>query len=206
MRLKLFLLCVPFIFFSVNVFAGGIDGFDGFKWGSSRNDIIKVRGEEPVNWGEIEVWKAEDDETVSDFRIKLIGYEFEDGCDETKEERSGPCSLWGGIYILETTSADDIGTLSELLGTKYGEHKKTSGVQKKRNPDTDELLSNITTTHYIWEQADKSSIELFYKSYDKDHMEKLKQIKKGIFRIGVRYYSSAYAQEKERTEPKKKSF
>ena len=211
MRLKLLSICIFFVLSSTNVFADAINGFDGFNWGVKKNDIIQVRGEESFLWGETVVWKAREGEKVSNFNIRMIGYDFKKGCNPVQDSISEPCLLWGGTYILETTSSVDIGTLTDLLRKKYGEYKSTSETSKKTSAETNELLSNVKAITHIWEQTDKSSIEMFYKSYDRNHPE---NVKKGIFIIGVRYYSSDYSKEIEseknkavaREKNKEKSF
>ena len=206
MKVKLFFLYLALAFLSAEVFANPIDGFDGFKWGTTKSEIIEARGDEPIIWGDFEVWQAKDGETVSGFPIKLIGYEFKDGCGEINETRSTPCFLGGGAYLLETTSTDDIATLTGLLRGKYGKDRITQEVVKKSRPSDGFLYANINSTRHIWQRADKSAIELFYKSYDKDFVENLNEVKKGVFRLGVRYYSSDYMKQTESTEPRKKSF
>jgi hypothetical protein len=206
MKVKLFFLYLALVFVSAEVFATPIDGFDGFKWGTTKSEIIEARGDEPIIWGDFEVWQAKDGETVSGFPIKLIGYEFKDGCGEINETRSSPCFLGGGAYLLETTSTDDIATLTGLLRGKYGKDRITQEVVKKSRPSDGFLYANINSTRHIWQRADKSAIELFYKSYDRDYVENLNEVKKGVFRVGVRYYSSDYMKQTESTEPRKKSF
>ena len=206
MKFKLLFLYLALVCLSAEVFANPIDGFDGFKWGTTKKEIIESRGDEPIIWGDFEVWQAKDGETVSGFPIKLIGYEFKDGCDENNKTRSSPCFLGGGAYLLETTSTDDIATLTGLLRGKYGKDRITHEVEKKRNPGDGFLYANINSTRHIWQQTDKSAIELFYKSYDRDYVENLNEVKKGVFRVGVRYYSSDYMKQTESTKTRKKSF
>ena len=206
MKVKLFFLSLALIFLSAEVFENLIDGFDGFKWGTTKSEIIEARGDEPIIWGDFEVWQAKKGEVVSGFSIKLIGYEFKDDCGEINETRSAPCFLGGGAYLLETTSTEDIATLTDLLKGIYGKDRITHDVSKKSNPSDGFLYANINSTRHIWERADKSAIELFYKSYDRDFVENLNEVKKGIFRVGVRYYSADYMKQTESTKPRKKSF
>ncbi len=206
MKVKLFFLYLALVFVSAEVFANPIDGFDGFKWGTTKSEIIEARGDEPIIWGDFEVWLAKKGEAVSGFPIKLIGYEFKDGCGEINQTRSTPCFLGGGAYLLETTSTDDIATLTGLLRGIYGKDRITKEVVKKSRPSDGFLYANINSTRHIWQRADKSAIELFYKSYDRDYVENLNEVKKGVFRVGVRYYSSDYMKQTESTEPRKKSF
>jgi hypothetical protein len=79
-------------------------------------------------------------------------------------------------------------------------------VEKKRRPSDGFLYANIHSTRHRWVQSDNSAIEFFYKSYDRDYVENLNEVKKGVFRVGVRYYSPDYMEQTERTEPGKKSF
>ena len=79
-------------------------------------------------------------------------------------------------------------------------------MEKKRHPGDGFLYANINSTRHIWQQTDKSAIELFYKSYDRDYVENLNEVKKGVFRVGVRYYSSDYMKQTESTKTRKKSF
>jgi hypothetical protein len=176
MKMKLFFLYLALAFLSAEVFANPIDGFDGFKWGTTKSENIEARGDEPIIWGDFEVWQAKDGETVSGFPIKLIGYEFKDGCDEINETRSTPCFLGGGAYLLETTSTDDIATLTGLLRGKYGKDRITQEVVKKSRPSDGFLYANINSTRHIWQRADKSAIELFYKSYDNDFVENFNEV------------------------------
>lgn len=206
MKAKLLFLCLALVFLSAEIFANPIDGFDGFKWGTTKNEIVEARGDEPIIWGDFEVWQAKDGETVSGFPIKLIGYEFKDGCDEVNETRSSPCLLGSGAYLLETTSTDDIATLIKLLSEKYGKDRITQQVEKKSRPGDGFLYANINITRHIWQQADNSAIELFYKSYDRDFVENLNEVKKGVFRVGVRYYSPDAMKQTGRSNPRKKSF
>ncbi len=206
MKAKLLFLCLALVFLSAEIFANPIDGFDGFKWGTTKNEIVEARGDEPIIWGDFEVWQAKAGETVSGFPIKLIGYEFKDGCDEVNETRSSPCLLGSGAYLLETTSTDDIATLIKLLSEKYGKDRITQQVEKKSRPGDGFLYANINSTRHIWQQADNSAIELFYKSYDRDFVENLNEVKKGVFRVGVRYYSPDAMKQTGRSNPRKKSF
>ena len=206
MKVKLFFLYLTLALLSAEVFANPIDGFDGFKWGTTKSEIIEARGEDPIIWGDFEVWQAKDGETVSGFPIKLIAYEFKDGCGEINSTQSNPCVLGGGAYLLETTSTDDIATLTGLLRGKYGKDRITQEVVKKSRPSDGFLYANINSTRHIWQRANKSAIELFYKSYDRDFVENLNEVKKGVFRVGVRYYSSDYMKQSESMEPRKKSF
>lgn len=191
MKFSFTALALSLTFWSSCIFAETIDGFDGYQWGTSREEIVQDKREEGVIWGDFLVWEAEKGGTVNNFTIALIGYEFNGGCNEIKLENSDPCSLWGGAYILETTSTSDIKIVYELLNNKYGTDKKIEGIEEKRHPSTGRLLSRINISRHIWQQKDSSAIELFYKSHDRDHFEGLNQVKKGIFRVGIRYYSPA---------------
>jgi hypothetical protein len=206
MKMKLFLLCLALTFLSEKGFANSIDGFDGFKWAATKNEIIEDRGEESIIWGSFEVWQAGKGESVSGFPIKLVGYEFKNGCGAINEARTGPCVLDGGAYILETISTEDITNLIKLLRGKYGKDKRTQDVEEKRQPTDGFLYANIISTRHSWEQSDKSAIELFYKSYDRDHVENLNEVKKGVFRVGVRYYSPGYVKQTVTKDPGDKSF
>jgi hypothetical protein len=206
MKTRLFFLYLALAFLSADVFATPIEGFDGFKWGTTKSEIIESRGDKPIIWGDFEVWQAKAGETVSGFPIKLIGYEFKEGCDEINETRSSRCFLGGGAYLLETTSTDDIDALTGLLRSKYGKDMITQEVEKKRRQGDGFLYANINNTRHTWQQTDKSAIELFYKSYDRDFVENLNEVKKGIFRVGVRYYSAGHVKQTESTKARKKSF
>lgn len=206
MKLKLLLLTLALASLSAHVFANPIEGFDGFKWGTPKSEIKQTKGDEPVIWGNFEVWQAKKGEDVSGFLIKLIGYEFNDGCDDITNNPAQPCLLWGGAYVLETTAIQDIEALTRLLRSKYGEDIIKNEVEEKRNPNTGLFYAHINTTRHIWEQSDKSAVELSYKSYDRDYIENLNQVKKGVFRVVVRYSNPEYAQKRESTETGKRSF
>lgn len=192
MKRKLLLMGMLLILSSPCVFADTINGFDGFTWGSRRDDITRVRGEKSILWGDSEIWNAREGEKASGFSIRLVGYDFENGCTPLKEKTTKPCLLWGGFYVLETTSIADVDKLINLLNNKYGAYKSAHETLKKRSQRTNELLSNIEITTHIWEQVDKSSVELIYKSYDRDHIDEKESFEKGIFILGVKYYSSDY--------------
>lgn len=206
MKLKLCFFAFFLLFSTATVLAAPINGFDGFNWGADKDDIIQVRGEDFVNWGEFTVWGAKDGETVSRFSVKLVGYVFKPGCREGKEITSDPCYLWGGAYLLTTTSPEDIETLAQLLSNKYGESRASSDVVSKKNAKTGELLARVTTARYTWQQEDQSAVELFYKSHDRDYAEDNEDFKQGIFRIGVSYYSSDYMKNKAMERKQEKSF
>ena len=191
MKLSFAALSLFLVFWPSCIFAELINGFDGYKWGTSREEIVSHKGEEGVIWGDFLVWEAENGGTVNNFTIALIGYQFHGGCNEIKPAKSDPCSLWGGAYILETTSESDIKIVYELLNNKYGTDRKIEKIEEKRHPSTGRLLSRINISRHIWQQKDRSAIELFYKSHDRDHIEGLNQVKKGIYRVGIRYYSPA---------------
>ena len=48
MKVKLLFLYLALVFLSAEVFANPIDGFDGFKWGTTKSEIIQARGDEPI--------------------------------------------------------------------------------------------------------------------------------------------------------------
>ena len=186
--------------------AGSIDGFDEFAWGTIKNEIVEFRGEGHITWGNFEVWQAKAGESVSGFPIKLLGYEFNDGCSAVQSSKAIPCLLKGGAYILETTSTDDIAALIDLLGHKYGQDKVSYGQEEKRRSGDGFLYAKINSTRHNWKQTDESAIELFYKSYDRDFVENLNQVKKGIFRVGVRYYSPGHAKQSQKGDDRDKTF
>ena len=200
MKLPFTVFALSLIFWSSCIFAETINGFDGYKWGTSREEIVQDKREEGVIWGDFLVWEAEKGGMVNNFSITLIGYEFNGGCNGITLEESGPCSLWGGAYILETTSTSDIKIVFELLSNKYGTDRKIEEVEEKRHPSTGRLLSRINVSRHIWQQKDHSAIELFYKSHDRDHIEGLNQVKKGIYRVGIRYYSPANIETRDESE------
>lgn len=206
MTLKLFVFSFFLFFSATTAFAVPVEGFDGFNWGADRKDVVQIRGEDSVNWGDIVIWGAKEDETVSRFSIKLVGYEFKESCSEANEQPSQSCDLWGGTYLLTTTSQTDIDTLTQLLSKKYGEYKVSNAVELKKSPESGELLSKIGVSRHTWRQEDASAVVLFYKSYDRDHFDENKEVSKGLFRIGVSYYSSDYMKDKDMKRRQEKSF
>ena len=189
-----------------NICAETIDGFDGFKWGTHKNTIKPHRGDDGIFWGDFLVWSAKKGEKVSNYVISLVGYEFKGGCSKIKIDAAKTCALWGGFYILETSKLSDIEDIYNLLSKKYGKSKNTSEIQEKRVPRTNRLLTKIHINRQIWKQKDQSAIELFYQSYDRDHMEGLDQVKKGVFRVGIRYYSPANTKSQKTKGVDKKTF
>lgn len=189
-----------------NICAETIDGFDGFKWGTHKNMITPHRGDSGIFWGDFLVWSAKKGEQVSNYAISLVGYEFKGDCSNIEIDDAETCTLWGGAYILETSQLSDIEDIYNLLSKKYGKSKNTSEIQEKRLPSTNRLIAKIHVNRQIWEQKDQSAIELFYKSYDRDHMEGLDQIKKGVFRVGIRYYSPANIKSQKIKDADKKTF
>jgi len=173
-----------------------IDGFDGFKWGASRTEIVEVRGAPNNVYDTIAVWSAPAGESIGDHGIKTVFYYFREGCSELKESISQPCKLSAGSYVLATTSEADFEALTRTLGDKYGSYAESSETDDRKDYRTEELLAKITTTRRKWKAPDKSSVEVTKRSYDRDFSDSLlrQNYHQGIFAIGVTY-TSAYANE-----------
>ena len=52
MRLKLLFLYLVIVLSTTSVFANPIESFDGFKWGTTKSEIIEARGDESIIWGD----------------------------------------------------------------------------------------------------------------------------------------------------------
>lgn len=206
MKFKVYIFCAFLIFFSSSVSADGINAFDGFKWGSSRNDIVQVRGDMTSNWGTSATWDAKDGEMIGGFNIKEVTYMFKEGCSELKETISEPCFLWGGRYSLKSTSLSDFDTITKLLREKYGEFKQSKKTWKNEERGTGKLLANRTSVLRAWQLSDKSAVKLEYISNDRTYNPNSRVGNKGIFGMFVAYYSSEFMENQKRKEAKKKSF
>ena len=103
---------------TTNVVWAQVTGFDGFDWGSSRNDIWEVRGE-PDKFEDTEITYSASDE-VGGFAVDKTTFHFKQGCSALKETVSQDCFLWSGRYEFATRSRDDVETIIKLLETPYG--------------------------------------------------------------------------------------
>jgi hypothetical protein len=72
MKVKLFFLYLALAFLSAEVFANGIDGFDGFKWGTTKSEIMQARGDEPIIWGDFEAMSSRMDAMKSMRRGQVL--------------------------------------------------------------------------------------------------------------------------------------
>ena len=96
MKNKIFYVILFFCLLASNICAATIDGFDGFKWGTDKNLIVRHRGDSGIFWGDFLVWSAKKDEKVSNYAISLVGYEFKGDCSKIKIDDAEICALWGG--------------------------------------------------------------------------------------------------------------
>ena len=137
---------------AVGVYADVIDGFDGFKWGALREEVLQRRGQSPLWDLSFSLLYTAKGETSGGFAIETVEYTFHGPCD------ASPTCLTGGNYGLAANSKADCEALTAKLTQKYGKYralKRTGVVDGKTVP-----LFKPETINRAWQQSDKSSIEI----------------------------------------------
>lgn len=180
-----------------------IQEFDGFPWGATKADIIRVRGrpiaEENVPGVYYAAWDAFETETISGYPLKEIVYWFKDECAEPEV----PCYLWHGSYELAEVSTSAVETLSSSLHAKYGEfidHARSSTATPAIGMEGDDLPQQ-TYTYRTWRLDDNSEVALVWSEYDRGFQDSLgRQHAAGIASLTLNYASSEYMTFLERTD------
>jgi hypothetical protein len=203
--MRILLIVLSVLMFSPNLRSAPIMEFDGFPWGSSRNDIIEIRGS-PTYLYDTSITYAEVEEEIAEFGIKTVYFTFKEGCSKLKETISEPCSLWQGIYSLEATTEKVLDELTALLSSSYGEYTTESLESRNEDYSTKKLINLQTWTTRTFTQRDGSSITLIDRKVDRDFTQYGSSYKKGITAINVGYQSADYNEVQERKKQKKKSF
>ncbi|WP_137226058.1 hypothetical protein [Shewanella sp. MEBiC00475] len=204
--MKLLKLLALFSIYSLSVSAKPINSFDGFDWGSSRNQIIEVRGRPDVLFGTFMSY-GDIEDTVAGYEIDSLNYTFKEGCTELKETLTKPCELWKGQYTLEVKSQESFDQITQLLGSNYGTYSAKKKDSNQVDYNTKELQAIVTWTTHVFKQEDGSSIEVAKREFDRDFYDNSssQNFKKGIQNLNVSYASAEYNQVQERKEKKTKN-
>jgi hypothetical protein len=205
-HMRILLVVVSVLMFSPNLSSAPLLEFDGFPWGSSRNDIIEIRGN-PTYLYDTSMTYAEVEDEIAGFGIKYLKYGFKEGCSKLKETISQPCSLWEGSYNLEGTTEKVLNELIALISSSYGEYTTESVERRNEDYSTKKLLALETWTTRTFTQVDGSSILVMDTKVDRDFRQnEFTSYKKGITAINVGYHSANYNEVQERKKQKRKSF
>ena len=119
------------------VVASSLDGFDGKKWGTSVNAIVKERGDPKLvlKSNDLWVWDVTEPETLGGYQIKTIHYHFKN-CAKVGYFVD---EMWGGKYILSEPSDQLFNEISPKLVSRYGNVTQQSTSKNDKN----EYVSNI---------------------------------------------------------------
>ena len=202
--LRFFIL---FLFLPLTSLADHVKSFDDFEWGTSRTEIIQIRGN-PTYLYDTSMSYSSPPDVIGGYGVEVVYFRFKEGCSVLKESISEPCYLWRGDYRLLTKSEAEFQKLIEVLSGIYGESYKETTNKDELDYYTKTFLAENVFTDIIFEQSDGSSVVLAKHEYDRDFYNKLmeKTYKKGIQNIYVRYQSSEYNQIQKRKELKNKGF
>ena len=101
------------------VVASSLDGFDGKKWGTSVNAIVKERGDPKLVFksSDLWVWDVTEPETLGGYQIETIHYHFKN-CAKVGYFVD---EMWGGKYILSEPSDQLFNEISPKLVSRYGD-------------------------------------------------------------------------------------
>ena len=119
------------------VVASSLDGFDGKKWGTSVNAIVKERGDPKLVFksSDLWVWDVTEPETLGGYQIETIHYHFKN-CAKVGYFVD---EMWGGKYILSEPSDQLFNEISPKLVSRYGDVTQQSTSKNDKN----EYVSNI---------------------------------------------------------------
>ena len=119
------------------VVASSLDGFDGKKWGTSANAIVKERGDPKLVFksSDLWVWDVTEPGTLGGYQIETIHYHFKN-CAKVGYFVD---EMWGGKYILSEPSDQLFNEISPKLVSRYGDVTQQSTSKNDKN----EYVSNI---------------------------------------------------------------
>lgn len=175
----------------------GLEGFNGFYWGDTYEQISADRFNDPDvdlrdRYLSMVIWDVEGTETVAGVPIESITYEFKDSCALPSES----CHLWAGNYMILEPTSEVFEILRSQLINKYGEDfirdvkTDTPSVQAVSEGGA----PTETTTSLAWSLPDRSEVNLEKRELDKDYTEATtgEVFQSGITLIRIDYYGSEY--------------
>ena len=196
-------ILVTCLFLTSPVFASGLSGFDGLDWGSSRNDIIEVKGNPTYNWGTSAVWTVAGSETVGGYAIDNVYFQFKEGCSELKETISEPCFMWGGSYVFVDGSLSMFEELTPKIASRYGQYYEEKETDPQEDYSTKQFLGNHVTTTRIFDLDDGSRVSIYVKERDRTWSQYGDAKSKGVFALGLSYESSELVESKNKAKANK---
>ena len=152
--MKFFYLFFLSLFLSNTSLADPVTSFDGFDWGSSRNDIIQVRGLPYYSGDDGTMLYNNPGYEVGGYGVESSMYYFKEGCSNLKESISQPCYFWAGAYALLTKSENEFQKLIEILSDIYDDPFKEVTVRDENDYYTKEFLAKNIRTDYYFKQSD----------------------------------------------------
>ena len=203
--MRILLVIMSVLMFSPNLSSAPILEFDGFPWGSSRNDIIEIRGS-PTYLYDTSISYTDVEDEIAGYGIQVIFFMFKEGCSKLKETISEPCSLWQGTYNLEGPTEKVLDELTALISSSYGEYTTESVERRNEDYSTKKLIALETWTTRTFTQVGGSSISVVDRKGDRDFESYGTSYKKGVTAINVTYQSANYNEVQERKKQKKKGF
>jgi hypothetical protein len=178
------------VLFMSSTVASELTGFDGFDWGSSRGDVIQVKGSPTYNWGTSAMWSVAGAESVGGHAIKSVYFEFKEGCSELKETISEPCYMWAGSYLLMSPTRSLFDELTPKIAGRYGSYTEEITTVPQEDYSTKQFLGNDVATQRIFDLDDGSRITIIQRERDRAWSKWDKQEEKGVFAVSILYQSS----------------
>jgi hypothetical protein len=150
-----FLFCFPDL-----VISQSVDGFDGFPWGSSRSQIIQVRGipTHVLDYDGSMVYSSPT-QTVGGLRLEAINFNFLQGCSGLRESVTSPCRLSDGFYSFEDKSREAFDQVTQLVADRYGSYVESKSEHEEMSDYTNRVVESVN--EYVdrtFLQADDSSV------------------------------------------------
>lgn len=184
------LITLILVLFMSSTVASELTGFDGFDWGSSRDDVVQVKGSPKYNWGTNSMWSVAGSESVGGYAIENVYFWFKEGCSKLKETISEPCYMWGGSYSLISPTRSLFDELTPKIAGRYGSYTEEITTVPKEVYSTKQFLGNIVATRRIFDLDDGSRVTINQQERDRAWSEWEKQKEKGVYHIGIIYESS----------------
>lgn len=184
------LITLILVLFMSSTVASELTGFDGFDWGSSRGDVIQVKGSQTHNFGTIAIWSVAGSESVGGYAIESVSFEFKEGCSELKETISEPCYMWAGSYGLMSPTRSLFDELTPKIAGRYGSYTEEITTVPQEDYSTKQFLGNDVATQRIFDLDDGSRITIIERERDRAWSEWGKQREKGVFAVNILYQSS----------------
>lgn len=154
------LMLVSLACFSESVLSEPVKGFDGFPWGSSRNQIIEVRGiPDYISEGDGSMTYSNPTTTVAGLQLASVNFDFSAGCSGLRESITSPCRLSDGMYNFENKSLEAFNQITQLVGERYGDYTEAASTREELSDYTNNIVASINEyTERTFSQDDGSSV------------------------------------------------